>query len=225
MGHATWATSPTRCGSALRTGQQRLHEVALEGEEHDQRDDHREERTRSTARRCSRRTAAADSGSRRSAAATPSCVKISATSMSFQVHRNWKIASEAIAGIAERQDHGRGRCATRSPRRVARPPAAPTGSAMKKLRSRKIANGRPKATWNSTTPKIDPKMPRAPNSRAIGISADLDRHREQDDHRDEQPVAAGELHPRERVAGERADQRRRGRSSARRSGSCSRTSR
>jgi hypothetical protein len=41
----------------------------------------------------------------------------------------------------------------------------------KKLRSRKIANGNPKATWNSTTPAIEPNIPKNPYSLAIGMSA------------------------------------------------------
>ncbi len=45
------------------------------------------------------------------------------------------------------------------------------GISAKKLRSRKIANGRPKPTWNTTTPMMVPKIPRSPKSSDIGIRA------------------------------------------------------
>ena len=70
----------------------------------------------------------------------------SATSRSFHVQRNWKIASDAIAG----------RPSGRISRRKMRISDAPSmradsrmsfGIPMKKLRSRKIANGRPNAVW------------------------------------------------------------------------------
>jgi hypothetical protein len=76
---------------------------------------------------------------------------VSATSRSFHVHRNWKIASDAIAG----------RPSGRIRRRKMRTSDAPSmradsrmsfGIPMKKFRNRKIANGRPKAVWNSTSP-------------------------------------------------------------------------
>ena len=42
---------------------------------------------------------------------------------------------------------------------------------MKKFRSRKIANGSPKAVWKSTSPRIVSKRPRSLYSEKIGISA------------------------------------------------------
>ena len=45
------------------------------------------------------------------------------------------------------------------------------GIPAKKLRRRNMANGRPKATWNSTTPGIRPYSPNRPYKSATGISA------------------------------------------------------
>src|ERR671935_209392 len=75
--------------------------------------------------------------------------KVSATIKSFHVQRNWKIASDAIAGSPS----GRIR------RRKMRNSDAPSiradsrmsfGIPMKKFRKRKIAKGNPKAVWKST---------------------------------------------------------------------------
>ena len=97
-------------------------------------------------------------------------VKISATSMSFQVHRNWKIASEAIAGPPSGMITVAKMRSSPAPSIRAASSSSP-GIWVKKLRSRKIANGSPNPVWNSTTRNTVPKMPRSPNSRASGISA------------------------------------------------------
>lgn len=97
-------------------------------------------------------------------------VKIRATSMSFHTHRNWKIAGDAMAGSPS----GRTICpkvrhslapSMRADSRSSR------GTCRKKLRSRNIANGSPRATWKRITPKTVPKIPRTANSRAKGIRA------------------------------------------------------
>ena len=76
---------------------------------------------------------------------------VSATSRSFHVQRNWKIASDAIAG----------RPSGRISRRKITISLAPSmradsrmsfGIPMKKFRSRKIANGSPNATWKRMIP-------------------------------------------------------------------------
>ncbi len=97
-------------------------------------------------------------------------VKISAMSMSFQVQRNWKIASDAIAGVPSGSITVKKMRHSLAPSNRAASSSSP-GTWVKKLRSRKIANGNPKAVWNRMTPSTDPKMPSAPNSWASGISA------------------------------------------------------
>ena len=79
------------------------------------------------------------------------CPKVRATIRSFHVQRNWKIASEAIAG----------RPSGRMSRRKILISLAPSmradsrmsfGKPMKKFRRRKIAKGRPNATWKRMMP-------------------------------------------------------------------------
>ncbi len=86
------------------------------------------------------------------------CPKVSATSRSFHVQRNWKIASDAIAGSPS------GRI-SRTKMTISLAPSMRAdsrmsfGSPTKKLRSRKIANGRPNATWKSAIPSQVSKSP------------------------------------------------------------------
>ncbi len=85
---------------------------------------------------------------------------VSATSRSFHVHRNWKIASDAIAGspsgrISRKKIRSSDAPSMRADSRMSR------GMPMKKLRSRKIANGSPKAAWNSTRPSTVSNRPTA----------------------------------------------------------------
>ena len=84
---------------------------------------------------------------------------VSATIRSFHVQRNWKIASDAIAG----------RPSGRISRRKIRTSDAPSmradsrmsfGSPTKKLRSRKIANGSPNAAWKRMIPSTVSKSPK-----------------------------------------------------------------
>ena len=76
---------------------------------------------------------------------------VSATSRSFHVHRNWKIARDAIAGSPS----GRMR---RRKMRISEAPSIRAdsrmsfGIPMKKFRNRKIANGSPNAVWKRTSP-------------------------------------------------------------------------
>ena len=59
-----------------------------------------------------------------------------------------------------------------SPAPSSRPASSSSrGISAKKFRSRKIANGSPKAVWKSTTPLMSPKIPTLPNSWATGTSA------------------------------------------------------
>ena len=76
---------------------------------------------------------------------------VSATSRSFHVHRNWKIASDAIAGSPSGRISRRKMRASEAPSMRADSRMS-LGIPMKKLRNRKIANGRPNAVWKSTRP-------------------------------------------------------------------------
>ena len=79
------------------------------------------------------------------------------------------------------------------------------GIPMKKLRIRKIPNGSPNATWNRIEPEHRVEQAGVLVEREDRDQRDLQRHDEQRDHADEQPVATGEVEPRERVAGQRGD--------------------
>src|SRR6188472_1258569 len=84
---------------------------------------------------------------------------VSATSRSFHVQRNWKIASEAIAGrpsgrIRRTKIHSSFAPSMRADSRMS------FGIPMKKLRSRKIAKGSPKAVWKRITLRVVPPIPR-----------------------------------------------------------------
>ncbi len=78
------------------------------------------------------------------------------------------------------------------------------GIPMKKFRSRKIANGSPNAVWKRIRPEDRVEEPERVVEREDRDQRHLQRHDEQRDHDDEEPVAARELEPGERVAGERA---------------------
>ena len=79
------------------------------------------------------------------------------------------------------------------------------GIPMKKLRSRKIANGRPNAVWKRIEPEHGVEEAERVVEREDRDQRHLQRHDEQRDDDDEEPVAAGEVEPGERVAGERGD--------------------
>ena len=68
-----------------------------------------------------------------------------------------------------------------------------------------MANGSPNAVWKRT---MREDRVGEPGDRVVEREdrdeRHLERHDEQGDHEDEEPVAARELEPRERVAGERA---------------------
>ena len=80
---------------------------------------------------------------------------VSATSRSFHVQRNWKIASDAIAG----RPSGR---ISRTKITISLAPSMRAdsrmsfGSPTKKFRSRKTANGSPNAAWKSAIPSHVP---------------------------------------------------------------------
>ncbi len=75
----------------------------------------------------------------------------------------------------------------------------------KKLRSKKIANGSPKAMWKATTAGIWPKDPEGAEQFGVGIRATCTGTTSSADDGDEDPVAAGELNPGEGVSGERTE--------------------
>ena len=81
------------------------------------------------------------------------------------------------------------------------------GIPMKKFRSRKIANGSPKATWKRMIPMHRVEQAERVVEPEHRDQRHLHRHDEQADDDDEDPVAAGEVEPGERVAGQRADRR------------------
>ena len=78
------------------------------------------------------------------------------------------------------------------------------GMPAKKLRSRKIANGSPNATWNSTTPRMSPKMPEPSVELRHRDQRDLDRHHEQRDHDHERQSRPGKSIQANAYAGQRA---------------------
>ena len=129
--------------------------------------------------------------------------KVSATIRSFQVQRNWKMASEAIAGSPSGRISRTKILSSEAPS-IRADSMMSLGIPTKKLRSRKIANGSPNAAWKSTIEHRVVK-PDLVVEREHRDQRHLQRHDEQRDHADEDPVAAGELEPGERVAGERAD--------------------
>ena len=120
------------------------------------------------------------------------------------------MASEAIAG----RPSGR---ISRTKIRTSDAPSMRAASRMsfgipaKKLRSRKIANGSPKAMWKRTIPSTVSNRLEVVVQREHRDQRHLQRHDEQRHDHEEDPVAARELQPRERVAGEDADDDRRGR--------------
>ena len=78
-------------------------------------------------------------------------MKMSDISRSFQTHRNWKIPYAAIAGTES------GTTIVRNTPKADEPSIRAAsmrsrGSVMKKLRSRKIPNGRANAVWASQMP-------------------------------------------------------------------------
>ena len=75
--------------------------------------------------------------------------KVSATIRSFQVQRNWKIASEAIAGSPSGRISRTKIVSSLAPS-IRADSMMSFGIPTKKLRSRKIANGSPNAAWKRT---------------------------------------------------------------------------
>ena len=129
---------------------------------------------------------------------------VSATSRSFQAQRNWKIASDAIAGSPSGRIRRRKIRISEAPSMRAASSSS-FGIPMKKLRRRKMAKGSPNAVWKRTIARTVSKIPRRVVEREHRDERHLQRDDEQRDHEDEEPVAAGEVEPRERVAGERRD--------------------
>jgi hypothetical protein len=76
---------------------------------------------------------------------------VRATSRSFQVQRNWKIASDAIAGNPSGRIR-RTKILTSDAPSMRADSRMSLGIPMKKLRSRKIANGSPNAVWKRMSP-------------------------------------------------------------------------
>jgi hypothetical protein len=68
------------------------------------------------------------------------------------------MSSDAIAGIPSGSTTRRNTISSPAPS-IRAASRSSDGIPMKKFRSRKIANGKPKATWNSTTPGIVPNRP------------------------------------------------------------------
>ena len=136
-------------------GEQPLHEVPLEREEDGDREGERDER-----RRRDDLDVRPELGEliedRDRDRLRPN---VSATIRSFQVHRNWKIASEATAGrpsgrISLRKIRSSEAPSIRADSRMSR------GIPMKKFRSRKIANGSPNAVWKRMRLRTVSKIPR-----------------------------------------------------------------
>ena len=130
--------------------------------------------------------------------------KVSATSRSFHVQRNWKIASEAIAGQPERQDQAqedpdlRGAVDPRRLHQVLRDPDEEVAQQEDRERQPERGVEEDQAQHRVEDPEVVVE-------REHRDQRHLDRHDEQRDDEDEEPVAARELEPGERVAGERRD--------------------
>ena len=138
---------PARPGRARRlplggSRQQPAHEVALQAEEHDQRDDDRDEcRGRQQLPVLASR---ADQLRQSLGDGATSCVppeKMRATSRSFHTQMNWKIANDASAGVASGSTMRKKICPCVAPSTFAASMTSAGISAMK-LCSRKIASGR-----------------------------------------------------------------------------------
>ena len=130
--------------------------------------------------------------------------KVSATSRSFQTQRNWKIARDAIAGSPsgriEPQEDANLRRAV-DPRRfeqVARNPdeEVPEQEDRERQPERRVEQDQAEHRVEQADAVVE---------REDRDQRHLQRHDEQRDHDEKEPVAPGELEPRERVRGERCD--------------------
>ena len=127
--------------------------------------------------------------------------KVSTTNRSFHTQRNWKIASDAIAEQAERQDQPEEDRAARTRRRCAASSRS-RGIPMKKFRSRRSRGSERRVEQDQPEDGVEgPGRCRGED----GNQRHLDRDDEQPDDHEEQPVAPEELEPGEGVAGERRD--------------------
>ena len=194
-------------------GEQALHEVALEGEEHHERHEQRQERGRrddvevgaelahlGADRDGQRLRVAARTPARRAGRSRPT-----GTGRSPATRSRAGRAAGPRGGTSSSSDAPSIRAASSRSR----------GMPMKKFRSRKIANGSPNAMWNSTSPRIVSNMPSVVVEREDRDQRHLDRHDQQRDDDEEHPVAPGELEPGERVRRERRDRDREDRAAER----------
>ena len=186
-----------------RAGEQALHEVALEGEEHHQRDRQREERRRRD--QLDVRAELAQLGEDRDRDRLRVAAEGQRDEQVVPRPQELEDRQRGDRRQARAAGSGAGRSASPTRRRSAPPPGGRCGIPMKKLRSRKIANGSPNAVWKRTRPSTVSNRPSVVVEREDRDQRHLQRHDEQRDHDDEQPVAAGEVEPRERVAGQRGD--------------------
>ena len=129
---------------------------------------------------------------------------VSATSRSFQTQRNWKIASDAIAGQPEREDHAEedpelGRAVDpRGLEQVLRDPD-------EEVPQQEDRERQPERGVEEHEPEDRVEEPEVVVQREDRDQRHLDRDDEQRDDDQEEPVAARELEPRERVGGERGE--------------------
>ena len=129
---------------------------------------------------------------------------VSATSRSFHVHRNWKIASDAIAGRPSgRISRKKMRQLRRAvdPRRLEDVLRDPD----EEVPQQEDRERQPERGVEEDQAEHGVEDPELVVEREDRDQRHLQRHDEQRDHADEEPVAARELEPRERVAGERGD--------------------
>ena len=199
----TIATRALSRGLLDGAGEQALDEVALEGEEDRQRDRERDERGRRDQLdvRAELAQLREDRDRDRLRVAGRRSARRAGRSTSRGTGRSRARRSPAgrAAGSAA------GRSAPRRRRRSAPTRGGPRGIPMKKLRSRKIANGSPNAVWKRISPSTVSNRSEVVVEREDRDQRHLQRHDEQRDHADEEPVAAREVEPGERVAGERGD--------------------
>ena len=131
--------------------------------------------------------------------------KTSATSMSFHTHRNWKIASEAIAGQPEREERPCGRCA--SSRAAVHPGrlqqvAGNAGEEVAQQEDRERQAERDVEQHHAGMLAVDAERPKHARRRD---ERHLDRHHQQRDDQRRTASPARELDPGEGVGGQRAD--------------------
>ena len=137
--------------------------------------------------------------------ASSASAKISATSMSFHTHRNWKMPSDAIAGPPSGMTtvvNSRSLARAVQPRRLQQF----AGDLREEVPQQEDRERQTEADVEEDhTGDVAEDARSRRRASATGISATWTGTTSSADHDQEPPVAAGEVHPGEGVAGQRAD--------------------